>query len=527
MSTQRISRATSRVVGETMHGQASRTSSKAFGEPVEDSDNPYPLTEDGRGHKAQPTRKLSGMKRALSTTLLTALVASGFAVGAAAGPAYASGYYNNWPGNPEVNYAYKGALIGQNLQKFSPTPVPGLRTVFDNAWSASGAAVCNTIKGYLLDALGSFEEWTCSLPSNGDLLGGLVGPNELGLKYQVNGISIGLDYEKDGDWANINGTFDAQLAITLGVASSINGSVTSSSSPYGTTPVSINSSQVSFSDADFSSANVLLHIFAPNALPQAQSELDSTVLKGVASLLRLTSDVTTINSDLHTAASWIASLYVLSSDPEATQMFSLSLGVDAQHVTFTLGRGGSPAPQPSGCNYYPDDTYPGYTEVDAICSPDQPRGVTQLQLQELTSGSWRDDPADTTFEPGAPGGPESSWLAPPPYVDWSPNNGPDSGYAPLMTDYPSTQWVRPGVPSATVQMRVCSTNKWGLNCDAPVAVAQNQQLASTGGGSGGGGGGYGGGGYGGGGGGYNPPATPYQPPGTKRHCGEPGVYCAE
>ena len=359
--------------------------------------------------------------------------------------------------------------------------------MFDNAWSASGAAVCNTIKGYLLDALGSFEEWTCSLPSNGDLLGGLAGPNELGLKYQVNGISIGLDYEKDGDWANINGTFDAQLAITLGVASSINGSVTSSSSPYGTTPVSINSSQVSFSDADFSSANVLLHIFAPNALPQAQSELDSTVLKGVASLLRLTSDVTTINSDLHTAASWIASLYVLSSDPEATQMFSLSLGVDAQHVTFTLGRGGSPEPQPSGCNYYPDDTYPGYTEVDAICSPDQPRGVTQLQLQELTSGSWRDDPADTTFEPGAPGGPESSWLAPPPYVDWSPNNGPDSGYVPLMTDYPSTQWVRPGVPSATVQMRVCSTNKWGLNCDAPVAVAQNQQLASTGGGSGGGG----------------------------------------
>ena len=90
-----------------------------------------------------------------------------------------------------------------------------------------------------------------------------------------------------------------------------------------------------------------------------------------------------------------------------------------------------------------------------------------------------------------------------------------------MTDYPSTQWVNPGVPSATVQMRVCSTNKWGLNCDAPVAVAQNQQLGRTGGGSGGGGG------YGGGGGGYSPPTTLYQPPGTKKHCGEPGVYCAE
>ena len=100
MSTQRISRATSRVVGETMHGQASRTSSKAFGEPVEDSDNPYPLTEDGRGHKAQPTRKLSGMKRALSTTLLTALVASGFAVGAAAGPGMPPATTTTGPATP-------------------------------------------------------------------------------------------------------------------------------------------------------------------------------------------------------------------------------------------------------------------------------------------------------------------------------------------------------------------------------------------------------------------------------------------
>ncbi len=397
MSTRRISRATGRAVGQRMHGQASRTTSKALGDPTEDSDNSYPLTEDAYGRKGQPTRKFSGVKRALSATLLTALVASGFAVGAAAGPAYASGDYNNWPGNPEVNYAYQGALIGQNLQKFSPTPVPGLRTVFDNAWSASEAAVCNTLKGYLLDALGSFEEWTCSLPSNGDLRGGLAGPDELGLKYQVNGISIGLDYEKDGDWANINGTFDAQLAITLGVASSISGSVASSSSLYGTTPVSIKSSQVSFSDADFSSASVLLHIFAPNALPEAQSELDSTVLKGVASLLGLTSDVTRINSDLHTAASWIASLYVLSRDPEATEVFGLSLGVDAQHVIFTLGRGGSPEPLPTGCNYYPDDSYPGYTEVDAICSPDQRRGVTQLQLEEYARGSWRDDNCGTSL----------------------------------------------------------------------------------------------------------------------------------
>jgi hypothetical protein len=59
-----------------------------------------------------------------------------------------------------------------------------------------------------------------------------------------------------------------------------------------------------------------------------------------------------------------------------------------------------------------------------------------------------------------------------------------------MTDYSPIQKDSP-----TVQMRVCSSNVWGLNCTPPNAV---DQATGGAGGSGGGGGrgGGGGGGYG-------------------------------
>jgi uncharacterized membrane protein YgcG len=369
------------------------------------------------------------------------------------------------------------------------------------------------------------------LPASGDLQGALIGPNQFGLRYQLDGIAVGLDYNIAGiDWANIYGTFNAQLQVNLDTATSIDGSVTAPDPVFISSPISIASSEVSLSDADVWSANILAKLF-PEALTFVENMADSTVIPNVTSALGVSSSLESINGDLHVAAGEIAKVYVLSSDPYATELFSLSLGVDSQDVVLTFGRGGSPEPAPTSCSYYPDDTYAGYTEVQAICSPDQPGGVTQLQLQEFTSGAWRDDPADTSFEPGAPGGPENSWLSQPPNPDWSPNNGPDSRYAPLMADYPVIQFLKPGVPSGTVQMRVCSINQWGINCSASVAVAQNQQQAGGGGGGsggGGGGGGAGGGGGGGGGGaGVSPPTTIYQPPGTTRRCGEPGVYCAE
>jgi len=461
-----------------------------------------------QGH-ASRTRS-QGLKRAFPVALLSALVASGFIAAMPAGPAYAYGtYFNNWPGNPVVNYALAGTIVGPNLQAWSPTPVPSLQSVINTAWNENRAAICNVIESHVGSLLKSYKDWTCSLPASGDLEGSLVGANELGLRYAINDIAIGVDWnvlDQGIDWANVNAT-------------SIDGSVAPSSSLYGSTPLSIGSSEVSLSDADVSSSNIAAKLF-PGALTFVDNVIDNTVLPNVTSAIGVSSGLDSINGDFHAVANKIASYYLLRSDPYATELFSLNLGVDPEDVIFTFGRGGSPEPAPISCAYYPDDTQPGYTEVEAICSPSQPGGVTQLQLQEDNMGTWTDDPLDTSFEPGAPMGPENSWLASSPYRDWAPNDGPDSGYAPLMTDYPPIQWQSPGVESLTVAMRVCSTNEWGINCAPAVGVTQNQQQASSG--SSGSGGGGGGGGEGSG-----PPTTIYQPPGTKRHCGEPGVYCAE
>ena len=343
------------------------------------------------------TRTFHHLKRAVFAALATTLVAGGTAVVLPGAVAYADGYYNNWPGHARINYLYEGKVVASNLQRFSPTPLPSLKEEFNSAWTANEATVCGKIQAYLLATLGSFTEWVCNLPSSGDLQGVLVGPNELGLDFQLTGISISLDYLAGGiDWVTVNGTFNALLQVDLDVASSIDWSDSSQA------PVSIASSQVSFSDANFWSHNVLLHIFAPSALSDAQDQVDTTVITGVAAMLGVTSDISTLNSDLDSAATSIADVYILPDYPFAAQGFSLTLGVDSRHVTLDFGRGGSPEPAPSSCSFYSDVSgfAPGTTDVTAICSPKQPHGVTSLVLQDERLGTWTHNPKDSQYEPG-------------------------------------------------------------------------------------------------------------------------------
>ncbi len=453
-----------------------------------DQEEPQPAGDDRGAQGTSNRREIRRPRRTAFRALLAAAVAGGTSVVLPGAVAYAGGYYNPWAGNPVINYAYQGKAVGSNLQKLLPAPVPGLDQEFNSAWAASEPGVCHKIEDYLESALGSFTGWKCNLPSSGDLEGALLAPNELGLNFGLSGISISLDYLAAGiDWVTIDGTFDAQAHITLDVANEVDWSDPSQS------PVRVASSLVSFSGADFSSANVLLHIFDPSALSKADNKVDSTVIAGAAPMLGLTSDILTLNGDLGSAATAIADLYVLPEYPDAAQGFSLTIGVDSSHVILTFGRGGSPEPAPRGCEFYPDWSgfAPGTTEVDATCSPSEARGVGKLVLQEQRRGAWTHNPKDAQYEPGDP----ASWvsqLAPAPYVAWQPNNGPGSGYAPYMTDYPV---VQQGAP--TVQMRVCSSNQWGFNCTAPHAV--DQVVGGAGGSGAGGSGGGGGGGYGGGG----------------------------
>jgi hypothetical protein len=414
------------------------------------------------------------------------MVAGGLVLAAPATPAYAGPYFNDWPGITEVNYVYEGTVA----RSFVP-PIPDLEQVFNNEWSANETMVCGEIESlfaaYTSKAGFSFKDWSCNLPSTGDLEGAPLGPGEVGLEYGLTDASLAVDIDVLGDWINFTGSVNAQLDIDLNVATSINGSLQSSSPLYASSPASLVSSEVTFSDADLSTANTLLHLLAPGLEGFVENLVDSSTLSNVAARIGLPAAIVTTNNALNGVAGTIAAP-LLAADPLADVAFGLGVGVDSQHVIFTYTLGGSPEPKPAGCAYYPDDTNPGYTQVDAICSPDQAAGVTQLQLQEDNGGNWTDDPLDTSFEPGAPRGPENSFLGNPPYTDWAPNNGPDSGYAPYMTDYPPYQWSTPGVEAPTVEMRVCSISQYGPNCLPAVNVVQNTETVGGGGGGGGGGG---------------------------------------
>ena len=249
-------------------------------------------------------------------------------------------------------------------------------------------------------------------------------------------------------------------------------------------------------------------------LATADAEADSTVVSNVASLLGLSSDLGPINRDLNAGASQIWTSLVKPLSPDANEMFNLSIAVSAKQLTVTYSR--EPVePTPVGCLFYPN-AGPAGTGVEALCSPNQPKGVTALLLQDYTMGAWRDNPLDTTYEPGAHPGPEWSYLKSDGY-GWDPSAGPDSG---LRARCSSTIRRSRKGPS-TVEMRVCSFNAWGLSCDPGVVV--HGYTAGEGGGSSGGGGVVAEAAGGGPAAGTTPGTTP---PGGKRHCGDPGVFCA-
>ena len=216
-------------------------------------------------------------------------------------------------------------------------------------------------------------------------------------------------------------------------------------------------------------------------------KIESLVVNNVAGWVGLPAQIKHVNQSIEELAHF---LYldpfwgVKTSYPDANQVFNLSIGVSRSNLTLTYAR--QPLqPAPKSCTYYPDGG-PSGTGVEAICSPNQAKGVTTLLLQGHTGGKWTDNPLDSTYEPGAHPGPQWAFLGSPPYADWSPNNGPDSGYAPVLVDYPVTSHT-------TVEMRVCSSNFWGLNCDAGVNVSGYTAGGSSGSSGGGGGGGGGGG----------------------------------
>ncbi len=415
-------------------------------------------------------------------------------------------FHNHWKGNVVIDYTY-GKDVFSNLQKDAKAKPPAVGAVFGDAWSSHSTrtSVCTEVDRQLAPHYMTtfpIPDWSCGLPATGDLKAALAGPNQLVLEFKADGVSVsGTDPSVPFGGATIRGTFDLIFRVTLDFASPVDGTSHSSK-----TPVTIDSSQVSVSHANFTSANVFV---SGSDLATADAKADATVVSGVASLLGLSSDLGPINRDLNAGAGQIWSTLVKPVSPDANELFNLSIAVGAKTLTVTYSRQPVEA-APVGCLFYADSG-PAGTGVAAICSPHQPKGVTTLLLQDHTGGAWRDNPLDSTYEPGAHPGPEWSY-ANSNGNGWTPSEGPDTGFAPYLVDYPV-------VPQGhtTVEMRVCSYNAWGLSCDAGVEV--HGYTAGSGGGNGGGGGG----GAGSGGPGTTPGTTP---PGGKRHCGDPGVFCA-
>ena len=156
---------------------------------------------------------------------------------------------------------------------------------------------------------------------------------------------------------------------------------------------------------------------------------DSTAIPNVTSALGVSSSLESINGDLHEAASEIAKIYVLSSDPYATEVFSLALAVDSQNVVPTFGRGALPSRHRPELLLLPRRhlrrLYRGAGHLLAGLSAERchPAPVAGIHVGRL-EGTTR---ADNTLEPGAPGGPENLRGSPSPLT---PTGAPTTGRIP-------------------------------------------------------------------------------------------------
>jgi hypothetical protein len=422
--------------------------------------------------------------------LLAMLVVGALAALALSAPLASAATFDHWPGSIAINYDYNGKLQATNLQKLlkvvdpSALPTP-LGTTIEDLWQKSSSGknppVCNDIRNEVADVLKQptpLAGWSCSLPPSGDVEGGLEGSNVLGIDFLLHGIALTFDVNDAYGTASAELTADIDFHVDLDFAPTVDGASKST-----TAALSIGSSSVRVTGGTLSAQQFGI---TQGALEPYANEIESLDVQNVAGWVGLPAEIAQENRNIESGAHLIYSQYVQPSDPDANQVFNLSIGVSRTNLTLTFDR--EPLqPAPKDCTFYAD-AGPSGTGVEAMCSPHQPKGVTKLLLEDHDNGKWGDNPQDSTIEPGAPGGPEWATLGPAPYPTWEPNAGADLGYAPDLVDYPTT---KSGV--TTVEMRVCSSNEWGLTCDAPVKVT-GYTAGGSGAGTGGGGGGGGGGG---------------------------------
>lgn len=414
---------------------------------------------------------------------------------AAASPAS----FDQWPGNVVIDYQAPDGQQATNLQDYLSDPVPSVSSIFNAALTTDSAGICNQIEQQVAIQAGQavpLKAWHCTIPGSGDLQAAQPAANNVGLTYLVDGNFITFNYAGVPGGATVNATFDMEFTLSLNFA----GQVIAGSG----TPVDVVSSSLGLSNAHFSSKNKLLNAFGGNKLKQADAAMNSYTVSPATNVLNLDPEIATINSQILAAVgpliedvapngSWCG-LGGCPNQPGqiASPLFDLSVTVDASNLNLVFSRGAVPAAAPVGCAFGSSSANPPAT-IFAECAPNQPAGVTDLELLQEQNGAW------SSLGVQASSGWDPSSLDGVPIGSWEPNAGPVTAYAPWMQGQ-----QLPGSGS-TVELTVCSFNEWGSVCDPATSFTlQSNAVSNPPTGAGGGGGNSG-------------------PPPIKGRCGSGGV----
>ena len=391
---------------------------------------------------------------AIATAVLAAPLAVGFgaATSASAGIADPS-FQDNWPGQVEVDYRAADGTVHQNLQTFLPPsqqPAP-IEPQFSGPWAA--ANICPTLQAKVAQALTAkgyyLAKWDlCWIQSTGDMQAAMVSPSQLELRWLVHGNEINFDVGGAPTTPTLDAKFDIEIDVLINAAGTIDGD------DYNVTrtPLSLQSAQVRFPYADFSTHNTAVIIGDPSILGQASDALTSTVidLSTVPGGPNLSQMITQANTQLHQAASSVSQNLVQPSTPGANQHFDFAMSVNSTNLILTLARDGTPPPMPTGCEWY---------GAQMMCDAHQPAGVYDLELALYEHGSWLFTGTGSILENGA----------------WSYQNYDGR-----------PQLVLGNLNDGTYSVGVCSVNAWGHTCTPPTTVTlQTPAPGGTASGSGG------------------------------------------
>jgi hypothetical protein len=375
---------------------------------------------------------------AIAAAVLAAPLAAGVgaATSASAGIADPS-FQDNWPGQVEVDYRAADGTVHQNLQLFLPPDQQptALQPQFSQPWAA--ANLCPTLQAKVAEALASkgyyLAKWDiCWIQSTGDMQAAMVSPGQLELRWIVRGNDIRFDV----GGAPTTPTLDAKVDIEIDVLINAAGTIDGDDYNVTGTPLSLQSAQVRFPYADFSTNNVAVSLGAPSILSQAAQTLTSTVidLSTVPGGPDLSGMITKANTQLHQAATQISQSLVQPGTPGANQHFDFAMSVTSTNLIATLARDGTPPPMPTGCEFYGSQV---------MCDAQQPAGVYDLELALAERGSWVFTGIGNILANGA----------------WS-NRNYDG----------RPQLILGNLNDGTYSVGVCSVNAWGHTCTPPQSV---------------------------------------------------------